>query len=114
MEERNYRYEKTNVRYCNNINQSRILDDKEGNSELAKLMHVLTMSLKLANKEGILYTQELKQRIQKVIDTWGPSGSQPSEAEYKEQMRKIRKNSVNFHGEMVLLENYSNINYTGT
>jgi hypothetical protein len=29
-------------------------------------------------------------------------------------MRKIRKNSVNFHGEMVLLENYSNINYTGT
>ena len=61
-----------------------------------------------------MYTQELKQRIQKVIDTWGPSGSQPSEAEYKEQMRKIRKNSVNFHGEMVLLENYSNINYTGT
>ncbi|KAL3571849.1 hypothetical protein D5086_025753 [Populus alba] len=56
---------------------------------------------------------ELKQRIQKVIDTWGPSGSQPSEAEYKEQMRKIRKNIVNFHGEMVLMENYSNINYTG-
>ncbi|KAJ6344383.1 hypothetical protein OIU76_005995 [Salix suchowensis] len=57
--------------------------------------------------------QELKQRIQKVIDISGPSGSRPSEAAYKEEMRKIRKNIVNFHGEMVLLENYSNINYTG-
>lgn len=57
--------------------------------------------------------QELKQRIQKVIDAWGPSASQPSEAEYKEEMGKIRKDIVNFHGEMVLLENYSNINYTG-
>ncbi|XP_052302732.1 SPX domain-containing protein 3 isoform X5 [Populus trichocarpa] len=64
-------------------------------------------------EDFIIRHEELKQRIQKVIDTWGPSGSQPSEAEYKEQMRKIRKNSVNFHGEMVLLENYSNINYTG-
>jgi len=48
-----------------------------------------------------------------VIDAWGPSASQPSEAEYKEEMGKIRKDIVNFHGEMVLLENYSNINYTG-
>ncbi|KAG5251438.1 SPX domain-containing protein [Salix suchowensis] len=37
---------------------------------------------------------------------------EPSEAEYKEQMGKIRKDIVNLHGEMVLLENYSNINYT--
>lgn len=64
-------------------------------------------------EDFIIRHEELKQRIQKVIDTWGPSGSQPSEAEYKEQMRKIRKNIVNFHGEMVLMENYSNINYTG-
>ncbi|KAL6322970.1 hypothetical protein AAG906_022873 [Vitis piasezkii] len=28
-------------------------------------------------------------------------------------MGKIRKDMVDFHGEMVLLENYSNINYTG-
>ncbi|GMN50434.1 hypothetical protein TIFTF001_019594 [Ficus carica] len=36
-----------------------------------------------------------------------------SEAIYKEEMGKIRKDIVDFHGEMVLLENYSNINYTG-
>ncbi|MBA0834167.1 hypothetical protein Goarm_006543 [Gossypium armourianum] len=29
-------------------------------------------------------------------------------------MAKIRKDVVDFHGEMVLLENYSNINFTGT
>lgn len=58
--------------------------------------------------------QELPQRIKKVIDTLGPNGTQPSEVEYKEQMAKIRKDIVNFHGEMVLLVNYSNINYTGT
>ncbi|KAF9668793.1 hypothetical protein SADUNF_Sadunf14G0040300 [Salix dunnii] len=64
-------------------------------------------------EDFIIRHEELKQRIQKVIDTLGPSGSQPSEAAYKDEMRKIRKNIVNFHGEMVLLENYSNINYTG-
>ncbi|CAA3021144.1 SPX domain-containing 3-like [Olea europaea subsp. europaea] len=57
--------------------------------------------------------QELQQRIDGVIDTWGPNGTKPSEFEYEEEMRKIRKDIVNFHGEMVLLINYSNINYTG-
>ncbi|XP_057510777.1 SPX domain-containing protein 3-like [Actinidia eriantha] len=56
---------------------------------------------------------ELKQRVQKVIDTWGPNGTQPSEVEYKDEMGRIRKDIVNFHGEMVLLLNYSNVNYTG-
>ncbi|MBA0835600.1 hypothetical protein Goarm_007871, partial [Gossypium armourianum] len=31
-----------------------------------------------------------------------------------EKMIKIRKDIVDFHGEMVLLENYSALNYTGT
>ena len=48
-----------------------------------------------------------------MIDTWGPNGTKPSEAEYRDEMAKIRKDIVDFHGEMVLLENYSNINYTG-
>ncbi len=30
-----------------------------------------------------------------------------------EEMIKIRKEIVDFHGEMVLLENYSALNYTG-
>ena len=30
-----------------------------------------------------------------------------------EEITKIRKEIVDFHGEMVLLENYSALNYTG-
>jgi hypothetical protein len=30
-----------------------------------------------------------------------------------EQMMQIQKDVVDFHGEMVLLQNYSSINYTG-
>lgn len=52
--------------------------------------------------------QELQQRIKRANE------SEPSsEGEYEEQMAKIRKDMVDFHGEMVLLVNYSNINYTG-
>lgn len=58
--------------------------------------------------------QELQQRIKRVVDSWGPNGNQPSEADYMEEMAKIRKAIVDFHGEMVLLVNYSNINYTGS
>lgn len=58
--------------------------------------------------------QEVQQRIKRVVDLWGPNSSQPSEEDYKEEMAKIRKAIVDFHGEMVLLVNYSNINYTGT
>ena len=33
--------------------------------------------------------------------------------DFNEEMIKIRKEIVDFHGEMVLLENYSALNYTG-
>ncbi|WVZ16574.1 hypothetical protein V8G54_009556 [Vigna mungo] len=56
---------------------------------------------------------EVQQRIKRVVDLWGPNGREPSKADYKEEMGKIRKAIVDFHGEMVLLVNYSNINYTG-
>ncbi|KAJ4950528.1 hypothetical protein NE237_027360 [Protea cynaroides] len=64
-------------------------------------------------EDYIIRHKELQQRIPKVIATWGPNGTQPSEVDYREEMEEIRKDIVNFHGEMVLLENYSNINYTG-
>lgn len=44
--------------------------------------------------------QELRDRIAKSKDS-------------KEKMMTIRKEIVDFHGEMVLLENYSALNYTG-
>lgn len=48
------------------------------------------------------------------MDANGPGGARPSEAVYAAEMASIRKDIVNFHGEMVLLLNYSSINYTGT
>lgn len=35
------------------------------------------------------------------------------EKDSKEELMKVRKEIVDFHGEMVLLENYSALNYTG-
>lgn len=64
-------------------------------------------------EDFVIRHKELAQRIKKGVDRWGESGSEPSETVLKEQMAKIRKDIVNFHGEMVLLINYSNINYTG-
>ncbi|XP_010692168.2 SPX domain-containing protein 3 [Beta vulgaris subsp. vulgaris] len=64
-------------------------------------------------EDFIIRHKELQQRIQRVQNTWGTNGRNPSEICYKEEMGKIRKDIVNFHGEMVLLINYSNINYIG-
>ncbi|CAN6566440.1 hypothetical protein ACFX13_041227 [Malus domestica] len=64
-------------------------------------------------EDFIIRNKELQQRIQRVTDKWGPNGRQPSMTIYEEEMGKIRKDIVDFHGEMVLLVNYSNINYTG-
>ncbi|XP_058107897.1 SPX domain-containing protein 3 [Magnolia sinica] len=64
-------------------------------------------------EDFIIRQKELQERIQSVVATLGPTSIRPLDADYREEMRKIRKDIVNFHGEMVLLENYSNINYTG-
>lgn len=45
--------------------------------------------------------QELQDRVAKSND-------------FNQEMIKIRREIVDFHGEMVLLENYSALNYTGT
>uniref|UniRef100_A0A7N0ZQU2 SPX domain-containing protein n=1 Tax=Kalanchoe fedtschenkoi TaxID=63787 RepID=A0A7N0ZQU2_KALFE len=50
-------------------------------------------------EDFIIRHQELQRRIRMVA--------------YQEQMSGIRKDVIDFHGEMVLLINYSNINYTG-
>ncbi|XP_027106498.1 SPX domain-containing protein 3-like [Coffea arabica] len=61
-------------------------------------------------EDFIIRHKELQQRIQRMI---AKSGSEASGIDYKAEMRKIRKDIVDFHGEMVLLINYSNVNYTG-
>ncbi|PRQ57506.1 putative SPX domain-containing protein [Rosa chinensis] len=39
--------------------------------------------------------------------------NEPSNTIYEDEVGQLRKDIVDFHGEMVLLVNYSNINYTG-
>ncbi|KAK4257387.1 hypothetical protein QN277_006982 [Acacia crassicarpa] len=51
-------------------------------------------------EEYIIKLKELQDRVAKVKDS-------------NEELLKIRKEIVDFHGEMVLLENYSALNYTG-
>ncbi|MBA0576090.1 hypothetical protein Golob_024819 [Gossypium lobatum] len=62
-------------------------------------------------EDFIIRHKELQERIKRVMDKWSSNGSR---TEYNDEMAKIRKDVVDFHGEMVLLENYSNINFTGT
>ncbi|XP_064958392.1 SPX domain-containing protein 5 isoform X1 [Musa acuminata AAA Group] len=63
-------------------------------------------------EDFIIRQRELQERIKRVMEDDGTGGSQPSEMEHAKEMSRIRKDIVNFHGEMVLLENYSSINYT--
>ncbi|KAJ4958904.1 hypothetical protein NE237_026015 [Protea cynaroides] len=51
-------------------------------------------------EEYIIRLKELQDRVAKARDS-------------NEEMIKVRKEIVDFHGEMVLLENYSALNYTG-
>ncbi|XP_074263164.1 SPX domain-containing protein 3 [Silene latifolia] len=64
-------------------------------------------------EDFVIRDKELQHRIQRMQETWGENGSHPSKIFYREEMGRIRNDIVNFHGEMVLLINYSNINYTG-
>ncbi|KAI8020917.1 SPX domain-containing protein 3 [Camellia lanceoleosa] len=86
----------------------------------AEFMYLLNNEIEKFNsffmeqeEDFVIRHKELQQRIERVTEIWGPNGSQQLEMDYKEEMGKIRKEIVNFHGEMVLLMNYSNINYTG-
>ena len=55
-----------------------------------------------ADVAGCGWLQELQDQVARAV-----------ERESKEELMKARKEIVDFHGEMVLLENYSALNYTG-
>lgn len=56
-------------------------------------------------KEYIIRQKELQERIQRARNTVGRSG--------KQDLIKVSQDVVKFHGEMVLLESYSILNFTG-
>lgn len=62
-------------------------------------------------EEFVIRFQELKDRIERVKEKTG--GAFTSESEFSEEMMEIRKDFVTIHGEMVLLKNYSSLNFAG-
>ncbi|CAO2816321.1 unnamed protein product [Amaranthus hypochondriacus] len=63
-------------------------------------------------EDFIIRFQELKERIVRVREN-KTEGVTASETEFSEEMMEIRKEFVTIHGEMVLLKNYSSLNFAG-
>jgi len=61
-------------------------------------------------EEFVIRLQELKERIEQV-KVKSKDGVFTSETEFSEEMMGIRKDFVTIHGEMVLLKNYSSLNF---
>jgi len=58
--------------------------------------------------------QVLKERIERLKEKSSQSEMYTSDCEFSEEMMDIRKDLVTIHGEMVLLKNYSSLNFAGT
>ncbi|ESQ41510.1 hypothetical protein EUTSA_v10014185mg [Eutrema salsugineum] len=56
-------------------------------------------------EDFVIRLQELKERIEKI--------KEKNESEFSEEMMDIRRDLVTIHGEMVLLKNYSSLNFAG-
>ncbi|AED92150.1 SPX domain-containing protein 4 [Arabidopsis thaliana] len=61
-------------------------------------------------EDFVIRLQELKERIEQVKEK---NGEFASESEFSEEMMDIRRDLVTIHGEMVLLKNYSSLNFAG-
>ncbi|KAL0450526.1 UNVERIFIED_CONTAM: SPX domain-containing protein 4 [Sesamum latifolium] len=57
--------------------------------------------------------QKLKRRIEQLKERGNYNGVFTSETEFSEDMTDIRKGFVAIHGEMILLQNYSSLNFAG-
>lgn len=64
-------------------------------------------------EEFVIRFQELKERIERVKEKSNNGRAFTSESEFSEEMMDIRKDFVTIHGEMVLLKNYSSLNFAG-
>ncbi|XP_072968479.1 SPX domain-containing protein 4 [Typha angustifolia] len=62
-------------------------------------------------EDFVIRLQELKERIERVKASKNVAFT--SESEFSEEMLEIRKAFVTIHGEMVLLKNYSSLNFAG-
>ncbi|CAJ1975480.1 unnamed protein product [Sphenostylis stenocarpa] len=75
-------------------------EETDFRNSLEEELHKFNTFFEEKEEECIIKLKELQDRVGKVKDS-------------NEQLMEIRKEIVDFHGEMVLLENYSALNYTG-
>eukprot|EP00250_Pteridium_aquilinum_P011321 c19990_g1_i1 orf=500-1681(+) len=92
----------------------------ELSAEETDFIHLLNAELEKFNtffiekeEEYVIRLQELKERCEQLKEKSITTMPQDSKSSVNEEMINIRKDIVNFHGEMVLLVNYSSLNYTG-
>lgn len=64
-------------------------------------------------EDFIIRFQELKERIERMKEKSDQDGFLATDDEFSEEMMSIRKDFVSIHGEMVLLKNYSSLNFAG-
>ncbi|KAJ1398730.1 SPX domain [Sesbania bispinosa] len=64
-------------------------------------------------EDFVIRFQELKERIERLKEKSSRSEMYTSDCEFSEEMMDIRKDLVTIHGEMVLLKNYSSLNFAG-
>ncbi|PON96359.1 SPX domain containing protein [Trema orientale] len=98
--------------------------DYQGNPPLAELqdwfIRILNEELDKFNdfyvdkeEDFVIRFQELKERIERIKEKSNNGRAFTSESEFSEDMMDIRKDFVAIHGEMVLLKNYSSLNFAG-
>ncbi|XP_028780519.1 SPX domain-containing protein 4 [Neltuma alba] len=61
----------------------------------------------------VIRFQVLKERIERLKEKSSRNEMYTSESEFSEEMMDIRKDLVTIHGQMVLLKNYSSLNFAG-
>uniref|UniRef100_A0A803QMI3 SPX domain-containing protein n=1 Tax=Cannabis sativa TaxID=3483 RepID=A0A803QMI3_CANSA len=99
--------------------------EDQGNPPLAELqdwfIRILNEELDKFNdfyvdkeEEFVIRFQELKERIERVKEKSNNGRAFTSESEFSEEIMDIRRDFVAIHGEMVLLKNYSSLNFAGT
>jgi hypothetical protein len=98
----------------------RVKREDENTSLEADFVSLLNKELNKLNvffiekeEEYVIRLQELKYRIERVKKEQAANDARACESEGNEELLKILRDIVTFHGEMVLLENYSSLNYTG-
>ncbi|KAJ8546045.1 hypothetical protein K7X08_018628 [Anisodus acutangulus] len=75
--------------------------------------HLQDWFVRILNEEFIIRLQELKERIERVKERNGRDGVFTKHSEFSDEMMGMRKDFVAIHGEMVLLKNYSSLNFAG-